>query len=282
MIFAFSMMSSGHDQTSPFPAIRNMLLFRKTLESWRLPGYVARYRIIRFSPNDSLCVHIVLLLTRKIKILLSFCNALIPIWVPSIALTVCRILQLQYSLNLLIALALSFLEDSSSMKSAPCDKGSSQKSWVILTAVDLATSNVLPVLRYESPVASLQKAIATRFSTGIALQNFVSCFEMFPSTKLTISTKVLGYMRKSFLNDSRKCSSLRFSQNYENQVSFRFPDQYVFIPISCCSLFLLALTTWWHVKMSLIIFRFGCCCFRLIKFLAASRVKNFFFASIFM
>ena len=52
LILAFSMMSSGYDKTSWFSAIRNMLLLRKTLES--------------DLPNDSLCVHNVLLVTTKI------------------------------------------------------------------------------------------------------------------------------------------------------------------------------------------------------------------------
>ena len=60
-------MSFRHEETSRFSAIQNMLLFRKTLEWWRLPGYpVARSRTIRFAPNNSLCVHTVLLLTTKI------------------------------------------------------------------------------------------------------------------------------------------------------------------------------------------------------------------------
>ena len=80
----------------------------------------------------------------------------------------------------------------------------------------------LTILWYESPVASRHRAIATRFSAAIALQSFVSSFEMFPSIKLTPSTNVLGYMRKSSLNDSRKFSSLRFSHNSVNQILFRF------------------------------------------------------------
>ena len=76
------------------------------------------------------------------------------------------------------------------MKSVACDERSSQKLWVILTAVDLKTPNVLPVGQYVFPVASYRKAIATHFFRGTALQNVVSCFEMFPSAKLTILTKV--------------------------------------------------------------------------------------------
>ena len=137
-----------------------------------------------------------LCLRQKRWTLLSFCGALIPIWIPLIASTVCRILKLQYSLNLMIASGLSFLHDGNLMKCATCDESSSQKSWVKLRAVDLAIPNVLPLLRYESPVASRHKA----------------------SNKLTISRKVLGYMRKSSLNDLQNFSSLRFSHNSVNQI----------------------------------------------------------------
>ena len=48
-----------------------------------------------------------------------------PIWVPSIAPIVCGILQLQYSLNLLIASAFSFLNGGNLMKSDACEESSS-------------------------------------------------------------------------------------------------------------------------------------------------------------
>ena len=48
-----------------------------------------------------------------------------------------------------------------------------QKSFEILTAIDLPIANVFALHQYEFPVASLQRRTATRFSTGIAFLNDV-------------------------------------------------------------------------------------------------------------
>ena len=60
IIRAFSMTSSGRNKTSPFSAIWNMLMFCKTLESWRRPGYP----VVR-SKSD-LYIYAAFLLTAKI------------------------------------------------------------------------------------------------------------------------------------------------------------------------------------------------------------------------
>ena len=100
-----------------------------------------------------------------------------------------------------------------------------------MTTGDLVTLNVLLVLQYESPVVNRRKLFQHVFLQGLHCE-ILFCYEIILLTKLTISTKVLGYMQNFSLNDYRKLSSLRFSHNSVTQVSFQFVDQYVFILFS--------------------------------------------------
>ena len=73
-----------------------------------------------------------------------------------------------------------------------------QKSFEILTAIDLPIANVFALHQYEFPVASLQRRTATRFSTGIAFLNDVLFLLILGVSSTTSSRNYSPDIGKSF------------------------------------------------------------------------------------
>ena len=109
-------------------------------------------------------------------VLISLAGVKIGTWVPSIVPTACGILQFTSALNFRMASAFSRGITGKLIHSYDRLFNYLQKSLQIVTAVDLPTAKTFAILLNVFPIYSLQIAMATRFSTAIALWNWVSLF----------------------------------------------------------------------------------------------------------
>ena len=80
----------------------------------------------------------------------------------------------------------------------------SQNSYKIFAADARPIPNTLLIDLYELPVASLQSATATLFSSGIAFLKDIFCFSILSPTKFLIKLNVSTLNRNSLLQISRK------------------------------------------------------------------------------